>query len=85
MGAQFPLRLTLGWAIMFSDAPQLPFIYLSSFYGQVTGFFGEMARNSRALPFNACGDIGSGQGGLLNRLGRTKRFSGDGFRFGGQQ
>ena len=91
----FPLRLTLGYAMLFTDAPQAPVVAAHSLYTQVSGLFQELGRSGtkQLYPFNACSSFGwSGanaanqhlQGGEqpLNKLGRVRKFGGEGFRFG---
>ncbi len=52
MASKFPLRLTAGYAVMLTDAYQVPVIAVKSVYDNVTGFFGEAMRSRKTMPFN---------------------------------
>ena len=52
MASKFPLRLTAGYAVMLTDAYQVPVIAVKSVYDNVTGFFSEAMRSRKTMPFN---------------------------------
>ncbi|CAD7952693.1 unnamed protein product [Amoebophrya sp. A25] len=80
MSGKFPKKISLGLAIMMTDVYQTPIIVAEGIYSEIKGFFSEMTRGRKELPFNTINP----QSANTNKLGRPKQFNNAGFRFAGK-